>query len=213
MFKNFTMLCVALLFIDSKLCATKILKVCMWYDCIPASVIEKFEQEYNIKVIVDVHDDDNILEAKLVAGNSGYDLVITSAWPFIARQVKSGIYRKINKSTLSNYKNIDNVMLNKIKNSDEKNQYVIPYFWGLFAIGYNHDAVKGHLPEEKLNSWSLIFDPLLLHKTAFLGVTLIDDPIEFFSLYYLYKGEDLSNNNIELLKSVVNEVFKFKKIY
>src|ERR1051325_4175961 len=115
----------------------KVLHIFNWSDYIAPDTIQKFEAETGIKVNYDVYDSNETLEAKLLAGRSGYDLVVPSASPYLARQVEAGVYRKLDKAQLANYGNLDPQILAAAANADPGNQYGVPYLWGTTGLGYN----------------------------------------------------------------------------
>jgi putrescine transport system substrate-binding protein len=123
----------------------KILNIYNWSDYIAPDTVAKFEAETGIKVNYDVYDSNEILEAKLLAGKSGYDLVVPSASPFLARQIKAKVYRKIDKAKLKNYDNLDKQILASLTVADPGNAYGVPYLWGTTGFGYNVAKVKAAL--------------------------------------------------------------------
>jgi putrescine transport system substrate-binding protein len=188
----------------------KVLNVFLWYGAIPTDVIEKFEHETGIKVNLDFYDNNDILEAKLLAGNTNYDVVAPSAWPFVARQVPAKLYRPIDPRKLSNYKNLDPLLLKKMQEADPRNEHVVPYFWGLVALAYDKAKVEALIPKEKWDSWALVFDEEVLKKLAPSGVTLLDDPVDVFLTYYIYKGENPLNSSLKLLRHMKAEFSKIR---
>ena len=120
----------------------KVLNVYNWSDYIAEDTVANFEKETGIKVHYDVYDSNEVLEAKLLAGHSGYDVVVPSAAPYLARQATSGVYRKIDKAALKNYGNLDPQILAAAANADPGNQFGVPYMWGTTGFGYNRAQVK-----------------------------------------------------------------------
>src|SRR5690242_18250149 len=136
------------------------LHVYNWSDYIAPDTIANFEKETGIEVTYDVYDSNETLEAKLLAGHSGYDVVVPSASPYLARQAASGVYRKIDKSQLKNYGNLDPQLLAAAANADPGNQYGVPYMWGTTGYGYNRARVKAALGDHApTDSAALLFDP------------------------------------------------------
>ncbi|WP_078118150.1 polyamine ABC transporter substrate-binding protein [Thiosocius teredinicola] len=167
------------------------LNIYNWSDYITNEVLEEFQKETGIKVVYDVYDSNEVLEAKLLAGHSGYDLVFPTARPFAERHIAAGIYRKLDKSALSNYDNLDPVILGNLADIDPGNEYAVPYMWGTTSIGYNVDKVAERLgTDAKLDSWSLIFDPANAEKLADCGISLLDDSTEVISAALMYLGKD-----------------------
>jgi putrescine transport system substrate-binding protein len=169
----------------------KILHVYNWSDYIAPDTLKNFQSATGIKVTYDVYDSNEVMEAKLLAGGSGYDIVFPTAEPFAERQIKSGLYRKLDKSKLGNYGNLDPAILKALQAPDPGNQYVVPYMWGTTGIGYNVDKVKALLgAETPANSWALIFDPGIASKLARCGISVMDDEVEGMSAALLYLGRD-----------------------
>ncbi len=167
------------------------LHVYNWSDYITDEVLDEFRKETGIKVVYDVYDSNEVLEAKLLAGHSGYDLVFPTARPFAQRHIAVGIYRKLDKAALSHYGELDPVIMHNLAEIDPGNQYAVPYMWGTTSIGYNVDKVAERLgPDAKLDSWSLIFDPVNAEKLADCGISLLDDSTEVISAALIYLGKD-----------------------
>lgn len=153
----------------------KVLNVYNWSDYIAEDTVKKFEAATGIKVHYDVYDSNETLEAKLMTGHSGYDVVVPSASPFMARQIRAGVYQKLDKAKLTNYNNLDPQILAAAANADPDNQYGVPYLWGTTGIGYNPDKVKAALgPDAPVDSLKLIFDSANADKLRHCGISLLD---------------------------------------
>lgn len=170
--------------------AAQELKFYNWSDYIAPDTIENFEKETGIDVIADVFDSNEVLEAKLLTGSSGFDLVVPSS-SFLGRQVIAGAFRPLDKSKLPNLKNLDPKMMQVLAEVDPDNAHGIPYLWGTTGIGYNVDRVKAVLGDDApVDSWDLIFKPENIEKLASCGVAILDAPTEIIPLALHYVGKD-----------------------
>jgi len=169
----------------------KILNIYNWSDYIAPDTVAKFTAETGIKVNYDVYDSNEALEAKLLAGKSGYDVVVPSAIPFFARQLKAGVYRKIDRAQLKNYGNLDPQILEKAGAADPGNAYGIPYLWGTTGLGYNVKLVKAALgADAPQDSFALLFDPANAKKLAGCGISLLDSAQEVVPAALAYQGRN-----------------------
>ncbi|WP_271410109.1 polyamine ABC transporter substrate-binding protein [Pseudomonas sp. Q1-7] len=166
----------------------KVLHVYNWSDYIAPDTVDKFTKETGIKVVYDVFDSNETLEAKLLAGKSGYDIVVPSN-NFLAKQIKAKVYQPLDKSKLPNWKNLDPNLLKTVEVSDPGNQYAFPYMWGSIGIGYNPDKVKAVLGENApVDSWDLLFKPENIEKLKSCGVSFLDSPTEILPIALHYLG-------------------------
>ncbi|MAC48614.1 MAG: polyamine ABC transporter substrate-binding protein [Oceanospirillum sp.] len=181
--------------------AQEVLNFYNWSDYIGEETIARFEKETGIKVNYDVYDSNETLEAKLLAGNSGYDLVVPSSH-FMSLQIKAGIFQQLDKSLLPNISNMDPKLMTMLESKDPGNQYGIPYLWGTTGIGYNPKQVAEVLGEDApVDSWELIFNPKYMEKLAKCGVTFLDSPDEMYPFALMYNGEDPKANKRKYFKS------------
>jgi putrescine transport system substrate-binding protein len=179
----------------------KVLHVYNWSDYIAEDTLENFQKETGIKVVYDVFDSNETLEAKLLAGSSGYDIVVPSN-PFLAKQIKAGVFQKLDKSKLPNWENLDKGLLKALDPSDPGNLYSIPYMWGTIGLGYNVDKVKAALGDVPVNSWDIVFKPENIAKMKECGVTFLDSPTEILPAALNYLGfEPNSTDSGELKKA------------
>lgn len=165
----------------------KTVHVYNWSDYIAPDTVANFEKASGIKVVYDVFDANETLEAKLLTGSSGYDVVVPSN-QFLAKQIKAGVFLKLDKSKLPNWKNLDVELLKKLEVSDPGNQYSIPYMWGTTGIGYNPDKVKAVLGIDKIDSWDVLFKPENISKLKECGVSMLDAPQEVLAAALHYQG-------------------------
>ncbi|MFC6669331.1 polyamine ABC transporter substrate-binding protein [Marinobacterium aestuariivivens] len=186
------------------------LHVYNWSDYIAEDTIDRFQQETGIKVLYDVYDSNEVLEAKLLAGSSGYDLVFPTARPFADRQISAGIFQPLDKSKLSNYGNLDPVILGSLGDIDADHAHLVPYMWGTTGIGINVGKVREILGEDAaLDSWRLVFNPEVSAKLSACGVSLMDDPTEVLVAARAYLGKNPNDYGSEALDeaaAVVNAV-------
>lgn len=166
----------------------KTLHVYNWSDYIAPNTVPDFQKETGIKVIYDVFDSNEVLEGKLMAGSTGFDLVVPSA-SFLERQLAAGVFQPLDKSKLPNYKNLDPALLKMVAQHDPDNKYAIPYLWATTGIGYNVDKVKAVLGKDApVDSWDLVLKPENLEKLKSCGVSFLDAPAEIYAtvLNYLH---------------------------
>ena len=164
-----------------------LLNVYNWSDYIAADTIANFEKETGIKVRYDVFDSNEVLEAKLLAGNTGYDVVVPSA-NFVARQIKAGIFRTLDKNKLPNYKNLDPAILKILAGYDTDNLHVLPYLWGTTGIGYNVAKIKERMNDAPITSWDMILKPEIVARFKDCGVSMLDTPSEVVPIMLRYLG-------------------------
>ena len=167
--------------------ADKVLHVYNWSDYIAPDTIANFEKESGIKVVYDVFDSNETLEAKLLAGKSGYDIVVPSN-NFLAKQIKAGVYQELDTSKLSNYSNLNTSLLKAVSVSDPDNKHAFPYMWGSIGIGYNPEKVKAALGVDKIDSWDVLMKPENIAKLKSCGVSFLDSPTEMLPVALHYLG-------------------------
>ena len=178
----------------------KVLHVFNWSDYIAEDTVPNFESQSGIKVTYDVFDSNDVLETRLLAGNSGFDVVVPSA-SFLERQIKAGVFQKLDKSQLPNLKNMDPDIMNRVGLHDPNNEYSVPYLWGTTGIGYNEDKIKKILGDARPDSWNYIYDPKLVAKFKDCGVSLLDAPDEILKTVLAWMGRDPNSQKEEDLKA------------
>ena len=170
--------------------AEEVVNVYNWNDYIAKEILDDFEKETGIKVVYDVFDSNEVLEAKLLAGRTGYDLVAPTS-EFLARQIKAGAFIPLDHSKMPNWKNLNKNMLKQLEVHDPNNQYAFPYMWGTTGIGINRKKIEEVLGKEvPLNSWNLLFNPSYAEKIAKCGIAVLDAPTEIFPIALQYLGLD-----------------------
>lgn len=161
-----------------------------WSDYIDESVLQEFTKETGIKVVYDVFDSNEILETKLLAGGSGYDVVVPTG-PFLARQIQAGVFQKLDKSKLPNLANMWPDVMTRLAKYDPGNEYAVNYMWGTTGIGYNVAKVKAALGDDvKVESWDFIFKPENAEKLKACGINILDASDETFAIAMNYIGKD-----------------------
>jgi putrescine transport system substrate-binding protein len=161
-----------------------------WSDYIAENQLKTFENDTGIKVNYTTYDSNEILEAKLRAGRSGYDVVVPTASPFFVRQLAAGLYRPLDRSKLKNWKNLDPEIMASLARYDPGNQHAIPWMWGTTGIGYNVEAIRKRMPDAPVDSLKMIFDPAVVAKFADCGVMLLDSATDVLPAALKYLGLD-----------------------
>ena len=165
-----------------------------WSDYIGETTLADFQKETGIKPVYDVFDSNETLEGKLLAGRTGYDVVVPSNH-FLGKQIKAGAFQKLDRSQLPNYANLDPVLLKRLEQNDPGNQYAVPYLWGTNGIGYNVDKVKAVLGIDKIDSWSVLFEPENIKKLHSCGVAFLDSADEMMPTVLNYMGLNANSTN------------------
>ncbi|POF34592.1 polyamine ABC transporter substrate-binding protein [Roseibium marinum] len=191
-------------------------RVYNWSDYIDESILEDFTKETGIEVVYDVFDSNEVLETKLLAGGTGYDIVVPTG-TFLARQIQAGVFAELDKSKLPNLSNMWTDIEERVQKYDPGNAYSINYMWGTTGIGYNVEKVKAALGEDApVDSWDLFFKPENMEKLKDCGVHVLDAPTEMFPAALKYLGLDPDSKDPadiekagDLLKTIRPYVQKF----
>lgn len=174
-------------------------RVYNWSDYIDESLLEKFEADTGLELIYDVFDSNEVLETKMLAGGSGYDVVVPSG-TFLQRQISAGAFQKLDASKLPNLENMWDVVEARTEQYDPENSYSINYMWGTTGIGANLGKVQEVLgPDAPIGSLSLLFDPASMEKLAECGVHFLDAPAEMIPAALKYIGEDPDSKDPEVI--------------
>ncbi len=198
------------LFITGAATAQERVHVYNWSDYIAPDTVEKFEKATGIDATYDVFDSNEKLEALMLAGDSGYDVVVPSG-TFLERQIKAGVYRKLDKSKIPNWKHLDKTILKRVEAHDPGNQYAVPYMWGTTGIGYNVDMVRERLGADfKVNTWDLLFDPDVAGKLADCGIAYLNAPAEVLPAARNYIGVDPNGDDKEGLDRALDMLMKVR---
>jgi putrescine transport system substrate-binding protein len=192
------------------------LNVYNWSDYIAKDTVPTVEKQTGIHVRYDNYDSNDTLQAKLLAGSSGYDIVVPTS-NYMARQIQAGVYQKLDKSQLPNLKNLSPVLMQMVAGADPGNQYGVPWAFAVTGIGYNVQAVQKALgANAPIDSWALVFDPANLSKLKGCGVSFLDESVDVFAaaLQYLHKDPNSTNPAdyqaaFEMLKKVRPYITEF----
>ena len=188
-------------------------KVYNWSDYIADSTIREFEKETGIDVTYDVYDSNEVLEGKLLSGNTGYDIVGPSS-EFMGRQIIAGVYQKLNKDALYNYDNLDPAMMSLLENLDPDNAHSIPYLWGTTGIGYNKQkAIEIMGADFAMDTLDVVFVPEIIAKFQHCGVAFLDAPSEMFKAALHYLGLNPNSQNPKDYQEQSTELFKNVRPY
>ena len=178
----------------------KVLNVYNWSDYIDPTVVPAFEKEYGIKVNYDVFDSNEVVETKLLAGRTGYDVVVPSA-SFLQRQIQAGVFQKLDKSLLPNLKNLDPMIAQIIEVHDPGNQYSVNYLWGTSGVGYNEAKIEQAMPNAPVDSLAMFYDPKVVKNFKACGVSIIDAPDEVVGTVLIYLGRNANSESVDDLKA------------
>ncbi|MEO8315338.1 MAG: extracellular solute-binding protein [Pseudomonadota bacterium] len=180
--------------------AEKVVNVYNWSDYIEPTVLAAFEKETGLKVNYEVMDSNAMLETKLLAGRTGYDVVVPSA-SYLARQIKTGIYQKLDKAKLPNLKNLDPELTKRLEVFDPGNEYAVNYMWGTSGVAYNEALVNAAMPNAPVDSSAMFWDPKVISKFAKCGVSMLDEPGEVIGSVLMYLGKDANSESLDDLKA------------
>ncbi len=177
----------------------RIVHVYNWSDYIDEDILDEFTAETGIEVVYDVFDSNEILETKLLAGGTGYDVVVPSG-EFLARQIQAGVFRELDKSRLSNIDNMWDVIEERTEKYDPGNAYSVNYMWGTTGIGYNVAEIEEALGTDTITSWDVVFNPETMAKLADCGVHMLNAPAEMVRAALDYLGLDPGSEDPEELQ-------------
>jgi putrescine transport system substrate-binding protein len=178
----------------------KKLNIYNWSDYITKETLADFEKESGIKIQYDVYDSNQMLESKLMAGKTGYDIVVPTASPFMVRDIKLNLLQKLDKSKLPNYKNLDPSIMKRLAVQDPGNAYGVPWMWGSVGIGYNVKKIKEIMPDAPVDSLKILFDPKIAEKFKGCGIGMLDSPSDIIPNALVYAGLDPNSQKPEDLE-------------
>ena len=180
-----------------------------WSDFIGTDTIARFEKLTGIKVTYDVYDAEETMEARLMAGSSGYD-VVSASTDFFSREIKAGVYETLDKARLPNWKNLDPRILAIQAEYDPGNQHAVPYLHSINGFAYNVDMIRARMPNAPVDSLDMIFKPQIVAKFADCGVTLIDSAEDTLQLALQYLGLDPNTTRREDFKAAEDLLVKVR---
>jgi putrescine transport system substrate-binding protein len=172
----------------------KVLNLYIWSDYLAPNALPDFEKQTGIKVHVSYFDTNETLETRLLAGHSGFDVVVPTA-SYFERQIKAGVYLTLDKSKLPNLKNMDAQLMSRVALHDPDNAHGVIYTWGTNGLGYNEKMIKALVPDAPLDSWRMVFDPAVASKIAKCGISVLDSPAEMLRVVLSYLGRDPNSQN------------------
>jgi putrescine transport system substrate-binding protein len=187
----------------------KALNLYIWNDYLAEDTISNFEKETGIKVSVSNYGSNEELEAKMAPGNTGYDIVVPSASTY-ERQIKAGVYQKLDKSQLPNLSNMDPDIEARLAMHDPNNDYAVLHMWGTTGIGYNVKKVGTALKNAPVDSWKLIFDPAVASKFKNCGIAVLDSATEMYSMTLAALGKDPNSQKPEDLDAATDALMKLR---
>jgi putrescine transport system substrate-binding protein len=193
----------------------KVVNVYNWSDYVGEGVLEDFTKETGIKVVYDVYDSMEMLETKVLAGGSGYDIIVPTDRN-LARMIQAGVVQKLDKSRLPNLQHQWDVIAKRLATYDPGNEHATNYMWGTTGIGYNVDKIKERMPDAPVDSWDMVFKPEVVSKFADCGVQVLDSADDMIPAALNYLGLNPDSKDPaelaqagELLKSIRPHIQKF----
>jgi len=193
----------------------RVVNVYNWSDYIDPTTLEDFTKETGIKVVYDTFDSNEILETKLLAGGTGYDVVVPTA-SFLQRQIAAGVFQKLDKSKLPNLSNMWDVISERIQKYDPGNEYAVDWMWGTTGLGYNVEKAKAILGNDEPPTWDALFKPEIAAKFKDCGIHVLDSATDVMPSVLAYLGLDPDSKNPDdlakagaLLETVRPNIRKF----
>jgi putrescine transport system substrate-binding protein len=183
-----------------------------WSDYIAEDQLKAFSKDSGIKVNYTTYDSNEILDAKLKTGRSGYDVVVPTASPFFVRQLAAKLYQPLDRAKLKNWGNLDPKIMAELAKYDPGNTHAIPWMWGTIGIGYNVAAIKKRMSNAPVDSLAMIFDPAIVSRFVDCGVMVLDSPTDVFpaALKYLLLDPDSKNSaDLEKAAAVIKAIRPF----
>ena len=170
------------------------LNIYNWSDYIAKDTIPNFEKQTGVKVRYDNYDSDDTLQAKLLTGSSGYDIVVPTS-NYAGKQIAAGIFTPLDKSKLPNLKNLDPGITERLATFDPGNEYAVNYMWGTSGVAYNEEAIKAAMPDAPVDSFKMFWDPKVVSKFEKCGVSVLDAPSEVIGTVLIYLGKNANSED------------------
>lgn len=181
-----------------------------WYGMITPDILREFETETGITVRYDLYDNNEMVEAKLFSGNSGYDIIFPSASPYVARHIEAGLYQKIDKTLVPNLRFLDPIIAAQMATVDPHLDYSVPYYWGTFGFAYVEEIILKRLPHAPTQSYAMLFDPNVVKHFQEDGVSLLDEAVDVYPAMLVYLGKDSQSTDEGELRQAQEELLKIR---
>lgn len=194
--------CFCMLSTQIKADLSKTVNVYCWAYVLTPEVVQQFEKETGIKVNLDIYDSSEVMETKLVAGYSGYDVVMVTVWPYLPRQVEAHIYQPLKESLIPHRQGIDPLLLQKMEEADPGNKFALPFIWGTSGFAYNKKKILERFPDAPVHSLAMLFNPSVVSRFKDCGVMLIDSPVDVFPAFFRYLKRDPTETNMSDLAKI-----------
>ena len=188
----------------------RVVNIYNWTDYIDPSVLADFTKETGIKTRYDVFDSLETLEAKLLAGHSGYDIVVPSNEPSFSRLIRAGALATIDRAKVPNWKNLDPVLMQRVESSDKDNRHGAIYLWGSIGLGIDADRIRALAPDAPLDSWALLLDPTWAKKVAPCGIIMMDSAIDVIPSVLRYLGRSPDSSAPDDLEAVLKTLMAIR---
>lgn len=187
----------------------RVVNVYNWSDYIDEETLQEFTKQTGIRVNYDVYDSNDILETKMLAGRTGFDVIVPTN-TYLARMIQAGVLRPLDKSKLPNLRHMDPVLMQRMQKYDPNNEHAVIYMWGTSGIGINVDKVRAAMPNAPVDSLRMIFDPAVVSKFQSCGVTILDAPDEVIPAALAYLGIDPDSKKQEDLAKAEEVLMKIR---
>jgi putrescine transport system substrate-binding protein len=187
----------------------RVVNVYNWSDYIDPKVLESFTRETGIKITYDTYDNNEIVETKLLAGKSGYDIVVPSG-PFLQRLIKAGVFQKLDKAKLPNLQHMWPEVMQRLEVYDPGNQHAVNYMWGTTGIGVNVPKVRQRLGNQPFNTWDVVMRPEIVSKLKDCGVQMLDAPEDIFPNVLNYLGLNPDSKKVDDLTRAGDALFRIR---